>query len=95
VNNNKEDMAIKDKEVEYICSKADCPNIMVISLINRERHLNTITHEGMLHISGMRWDSLTSLQLSENYLIQPATTSAIKDANTSPKHTCQIWERSA
>jgi hypothetical protein len=49
---------------------------------------NCLTHESVFHISQKRWDTLTYLELSKDYLIQPATTSAIKVANTSAKHTC-------
>jgi hypothetical protein len=93
VKNKKENMAITDDEVEYICSKADFPNIKYISVDNPEPSLNAVTHEGILHISRLRWNSLIYLDLGENYFIQPTTASAIKDANTSPKPICLAWSR--
>ena len=38
-----------------------------------------MTHEGVLHISLLKWDTLTSLNLSQNSLSQEAITSKTKD----------------
>jgi hypothetical protein len=62
-------MGITDAEVEYICSKADSSKIKLIILVNGNRCPSAFTHQGMLHISRIRWDSLTSLNLGEYSLI--------------------------
>jgi hypothetical protein len=86
-------MTVTDEEVRYICSKTDCPSIKQIRVFNRDQSPNAITHQGMLHLAQMRWDSLTLLELGENSLIEALTTSAIKDANNSQRPTYPIWNR--
>jgi hypothetical protein len=84
-------MGITNEEVEYICSKVDCPNIMEIIMSNPHLPHGTITNEGVLHISRMRWDSLIKLNLGKHYLIKAKMTLVIKGVNTSPRPICPTW----
>jgi hypothetical protein len=64
MNDNKVNVTITDDEVEYICSKVRCPRVKEIMVNNPQLSLKAITHEGMLYISRMKWDRLTSINLS-------------------------------
>jgi hypothetical protein len=62
-------MAITDEEVDYICKKTNCQKMDGISFGNMMRYPDVITHKGILQISQMKWDSLTSIHLGENSII--------------------------